>query len=331
MTSMPIGSMYRPLLEIAREARVDVDGTLARAGLSEATLLDRMTRLAPDRSRKLAAELIAQIGDPQVGLRAAERLRLNDMDLLGYLVRHSPHPLAAIEQLVRYARLLGDTADARIERAGARVAMTFGLLDGRRMLPEATDYTVASIFRLVRELSRGRALPAEVFLQRPRPARPAGYRRFFQCPVSFGTDRSKLVYEQARLTVPFADGDSRLVAILEVRADEVIATLPRRTTVVEHVRAHITSRLENGACDVRATALELGLSERTLRRRLRKSGSTYRTVLDEVRRELALALVEQRDESIATIAHRVGFADTTGFARAFRRWTGLQPHEYRVR
>src|SRR5579859_2681263 len=134
-TGMPIGSLYRPLLEIARETGVDVDGILARAGLSEVTLLDPTTRLAPDRSRRLGAEIIERIGDPLVGLRAAERVRANDMDLLGYLVRHSPHPLAAIEQLVRYARLLGDTADARIERVGAHVAMTFGLLDGRSMLP----------------------------------------------------------------------------------------------------------------------------------------------------------------------------------------------------
>ena len=325
---MPIGSVYRPLLEIAREARVDVDGILARAGLSEATLLDPATRLAPDRSRQLGGELIARIGDPQVGLRAAERLRPIDTDLLGYLLRHSPHPLAAIEQFVRFARLLGDTADARIEREGARVVMTFGLLDGRHMLPEAADYAVASIFRLVRELSRGRALPTEVFLQRPRPARPAAYRRFFDCPVAYTTERSKLVYEEVRLTVPFTEVDSRLVAILEVRAEEVIATLPRRATVVEQVRAHIARRLENASCDVRATAQELGLSERTLRRRLRESGSSYRAILDEVRRECAVALVEQRSETIATIAHRVGFADTTGFARAFRRWTGRQPHEY---
>jgi AraC-like DNA-binding protein len=328
---MTIGLVYRPLLEIAREARVDVDGILARAGLSEATLLDPTTRLAPDRSRQLGGELIARIGDPEVGLRAADRLRLVDTDLLGYLMRHSPHPLAALEQFAHYARLLGDTADARIERAGARVVMTFGLLDGRHMLPEATDYAVASIFRLARELSRGRALPTEVFLQRPRPQRPAAYRRFFDCPVAFGTERSKLVYEEARLTAPFTDGDSRLVAILEVSADEVIATLPRSASVVEQVRAHIAGRLEDGSHDARATAVELGLSERTLRRRLRQSGSSYRAILDQVRRELAVALVRQRSDSIATIAHRVGFADTTGFARAFRRWTGVQPHEYPVR
>src|SRR5258708_40362738 len=100
---MPLGALYRPLLELAREARVDVDHVLCCAGLTESQLLDPSMRLSPDRSRALAGEFIARIGAPEIGLRAAERLRLSDIGLLGNLIRHAAHPLAALERIARYA------------------------------------------------------------------------------------------------------------------------------------------------------------------------------------------------------------------------------------
>jgi AraC-like DNA-binding protein len=328
---MAIGPLYRPFLELAREARVDVAGVLAELGLTEAQVLQPSTRLSPDLGRALGRELVSRMGDPEVGLRAAERIRLLDADLLGYLVRHSPSPLAAIEQIARYARLIGDTAAARVERARGQVVVTFGLPGGLQMLPEATDYLVACICRFVRDLSGGRARPIAVRLDRPRPRRPSAYRRFFECPVAFGAEYAALEYAEGCLTVPMREDDPRLVAILENRADEVMSTLPRHAGVVERVRAHIGRHLESGGRDLSTIAAELRMSERTVRRRLQDAGRSYRTLLDEVRRERALALVRQGDHTVGAIAQRVGFSDATAFARAFRRWTGVAPHEYGLR
>jgi AraC-like DNA-binding protein len=328
---MPIGAIYRPLLEIAHEAGVDVGELLGRFDLTEPRLLDAGTRLSPERSRTLARELFDRIGDPEVGLRAAERVRLPDVDLLGYLVRHSPHPLAALEQMARYAQLLGDTARGQVECRGERVLLTFALTDGSRMLPEAADYWVAGVFLFVRGLSCGQASPTEVHIPRPRPRQPDAYRRFFGCAVSFASEHALLAYGESCLTVPFAEGDPRLVAILQRQADEVMSTLPARSDLVERVAAHMRRHLHNGHTHLAAIARELGMSERTLRRRLRDHGSGHRALLDRVRRERAVALIEQGDTSLATIAHGVGFADEAAFARAFRRWTGLSPQAYRSR
>jgi hypothetical protein len=118
---MPLGVLYRPILALARERGVDVDAHLRRAGLTESELLHPSMRLSPDRSRELGRELLLSMADPEAGLRIAERLQLSDFDLLGYVMRHAPHPLGALEQLARYAQLLGDTLDGRIERRRGRV------------------------------------------------------------------------------------------------------------------------------------------------------------------------------------------------------------------
>ncbi len=328
---MAIGVLYRSFLELAREARVDVDAVLAGLGFNEAQLGDPATRLSPDQSRRLGRALIARVGDPEIGLRAAERIALSDVDLLGYLFRHAPHPLGALEQLARYALLVGDSADCRIEHAAGRVGLNIGLADGRQMLPEACDFYVAGCVRLVRELSGGQVCPLEVQLSRPRPRRPAQYRRHFSCSVTFEHERNLILYDAAPLTVPFGASDPRLLAILSVRAEQVIAALPRCGNVVERVRVEIGRQLESGEHASGAIAAELGMSERTLRRQLRLRGQSYRKILDEVRRERALALIEQGVHNVTDIAQRVGFADTSAFARAFRRWTGVAPHAYRAR
>ncbi len=328
---MPLGALYRPILALAKERGVDVDALLRRAALTEAELLHPSTRLSPDRSRELGRELLARLADPEAGLRAAERLRLADVDLLGYVTRHAAHPLGALEQFAHYAQLLGDTLQGRLERRRGRVLLAFALSDGRRMIPEAADYLVGGVFQFVRELSNDRARPTEVHIARPRPRRPHEYRRFFGCPVVFGTERGLLSYEQGTLMLPFAESDPRLAGILEVVADDVLETLPRRGTVIERIRAHIGRNLETGESDLNSAAAEFRMSERTLRRRLREAGSSYRALLEQVRRERAMALLEQGDESMGAIAQRVGFADTTAFARAFRRWTGTAPSAYRAR
>jgi AraC-like DNA-binding protein len=327
---MPLGALYRPILALARERGVDVDAHLRRAGLTESELLHPSMRLSPDRSRELGRELLLSMADPEAGLRIAERLQLSDFDLLGYVMRHAPHPLGALEQLARYAQLLGDTLDGRIERRRGRVLIAFRLSDGRRMVPEAADYLVGGVFQLVRELSSDRARAIEVHMPRRRPGRPDEYRRFFGCPVVFGTERGQLAYESRSLMAPFSESDPRLAGILDVVANDVLRTLPRGGAVIERVRAHIGCHLEEGPCDLGSAAAEFRMSERTLRRRLQDAGCSYRILLEQVQLERAKAMLERSDESMAAIAQRVGFSDARAFARAFRRWTGVAPHVYRT-
>ena len=328
---MAIGLLYRAIIEVAREAGVDVEGLLRKLGYTEQQLLDPATRLSPEEGRKLARLLTARVRDPALGLRAAERLRPADADLVGYLLQNAAHPLDALDQFARFARLLGDTAACTIERKSGRVTIVLGLTDGRRMVPEGADYYTAGVFKFVRELVPGIALPLHVNVARPRPSRPATWEQFFGCPVSFGGRSCQLVYDEARLVTKTTGSDPRLAALLEREAHRALEELPPDGDVVQRVHAHIERRLETGEYALPHVAVALGMSERTLRRRLRDAGLSYRALLDEVRRDVALALVEKEQGNLTAIAQRVGFADTTAFARAFRRWTGSAPQAFRRR
>ncbi len=325
---MAIGPVYRPLLELCREANVDIASALRDSELTEAEILDPNTRIPTERARAFGKRLIALVGDPELGLRAAERFRPEDADLVGYLVRHSPNLIEALIALARYVRLLGDAAEASVERADGRVTVTIGLAGGRRYLPEAADFIVAVLVRGVREITGDAANLVEVRLARPEPREREPYRRYFRAPIVFDAEQNTVVYGEAALGVPFRESDPRLRAILERRAEDVLATLPAPQSLAEHVRASIGRRLGLGEVGLGTVARDLAVSERTLRRRLRESGLSYRVLLDAVRSERALSLVAERRYTVTMMAQLLGFSDATSFARAFRRWTGSLPHEY---
>jgi AraC-like DNA-binding protein len=326
-----IGAVYRPFLEVAREHGVDVDAVLSQFQLTYHSLIEENTRLTPDQGRALASALRRALPETSrneaLGLRAAERFVAADADLLGYIMSHSATPLDAALALQRHMRLLGDSADYRVETENDRVKLSFGLLGGRQMVPDGPDFVVAAFFRLLHDGSRGRTRPIEIQLPRPTPRRPEIYRRFFGAPVCFGAEVGALVYEHASMLVPFQEHDLRLVRILTQHAEALIAQLPPTDSLRERVRALIVEGLVHGELGLEQVAWRCGVGERTLRRRLEDAGTSYRALVDEVRKERALVLLEN-DGNVSWVAQNLGFSDSTAFARAFRRWTGRLPHEH---
>lgn len=331
--NVPIGPIYRPMIEVARELGVDIDAVLAQQNLSAERLIAAETRLGPEQGRALGLAVIRAL-PPNVdrcefGLRAAERFVASDADLLGYIMSHAANPLEAARALMQHARLIGDSADFRVEISASRVTLTLGLMGGRQMLAEGSDFSVAVVFRMLRDLSRGSARPLEVALPRAKPRRAGMYQRFFGVPVRFDADVPTLVYEPACMLAPFTQGDRRLVELLSQHAAALAQNIvpPSSDSWQDRVRAVIADGLLRGDCALDRVAWRCGVGERTLRRRLAEAGTSYRALVDDVRKERALEWLDGPG-SVTSVAQRLGFSDATAFARAFRRWTGVPPHEH---
>jgi AraC-like DNA-binding protein len=169
-----------------------------------------------------------------------------------------------------------------------------------------------------------------VELARPKPNRSdqlRAYARFFGGPVSFRAPRSKLVYAQAALLRPIAGCDLRLAVLLRQQAEARLERCERPATLREQVSQWLRAQLCAGQPDPEALARAFHMSGRTLRRRLSAVGCSYRELLDEVRHEEALRLMQSAEIAVSEAAHRLGFEDASAFARAFRRWTGVTPSQ----
>jgi AraC-like DNA-binding protein len=325
---MAIGPLYRCFVDVAREHGVDVAQLLRAHGLDEATLFDPGTRLSPEAGRALGTALVRATKQPAFGLEAAQRFNLADFEMLGYLMKHAENVWGMLAAAAQHSRLLGDTASFHVLRGRDEVVVTVGRTGGRKLLHEASDFAAVVVVRCLRELVAAEIDPSEVRLPREAPADDRAYRRFFRGEVRFGAEQVALVYPASILALPCRAPDAQLTRILAKHAAEEVAKLPLDGTVSTRVRAHIAQHLERGAQEVSEVARQLGMSERTLRRRLREAGTGFRELLDDVRRERALMLADQAQHGVTEIALRVGFEDGAAFTRAFRRWTGQLPSDY---
>lgn len=325
---MAIAPIYRTFLEIARERGVDLAATLREARLDPAELVDVNGRLSPEQGVALGRALFRRIGDPAIGLTAAARMPLSDLDLIGYLIKHARDLAGAFTAFARYGRLLGDTAAFSVEYRDDEIVVGLSRTGGRKLLPESSDCAVALLVRFVRELTVDQVQPRAIQLPRVAPRDVGTFARFFQVPVTFGAERGAIVYPSAALTSPMLHADPELTRILARQAASELATLPPDADVVVRVRAHLARELEQSTSELADVARSLGMSDRTLRRRLREAGTGYRELLDQVRREQALALADQGEVSVTALGIMTGFRDSAAFARAFRRWTGRAPSDY---
>jgi AraC-like DNA-binding protein len=322
---------FRPVLRLLQEIGFDPSRILADFNVTEAQLLDPGTRMPRDVVVRLSAALAREVRDPEaIGVRAAAHFKLTDLGLLGYVVRNSEHVLGALQRFSRYSRLIADAAECRVFTRQRRVVFRVGLVGARPISPQGIDYALATVLVGMREVSPLPLTALAVRLARPTPRDPKPFFAVFGVRVEFEAQHSELVFDQRAVLRPVTTHDPQLLAILERHAENALAELPNLDSFIEQVRALIAAGLDGGTHGCEHVAANLGVSVRTLRRRLDASGLSHRAVLDQIRRERALALVAANELSVVEIAQRVGFSDPSAFAAAFRRWTGHAPRALRL-
>jgi AraC-like DNA-binding protein len=318
----------RPFLELAKEAGGDTDAVLRAFRLTEEQMRDPATRMTFEQTQELLQRLISLVDRSDVGLGAATRYVPDDLDIVGYMAPLCRDPWTSLETISRYSRLICDSVKYDLECSGDRATIRVSVSGGRRLLPEVSDAQLAAVHHFLRLLT-GDFLPlARASLARARPRNTEPYRRYFGVAVRFDAPENLLVYPLASVKKALPTRNDRLLGLLSQQADRMLAAMPRLPTLLERVRTTIRSQLEQGAAVLSATAHELGMSERSLRRHLKNGGGSYRSLCEAVRRERALVLLRSGEHSVTEVAQLVGFTDPTAFARAVRRWTGTHPSGY---
>jgi len=161
------------------------------------------------------------------------------------------------------------------------------------------------------------------------PADTSAHAALFRCPVRFGCAAPEILFASEDLAHPVTTANPGVERVLERHMNDLMERLPKNDSFVERVRGVVARRMGRGRLTVGAIARELHASPRTLQRRLGDHGTTYGEVLDAYRRELAQRLIAERRMSVTEIAFLLGFADVSGFARMYKRWTGLTPSQAR--
>lgn len=275
--------------------------------------------------------------DGAFGLRVFEAMPVGNAGVMEVVVQSAPTVGVAVKHLCRYWTLINDAVELRVERGAKRYALVLVTRNGVPLARPWVDLTaVALVKRSMAALQQSEA-PLEVVLPYPRDAFSAELDAALGGPVRYGGKHLEIAFRPEVAAMPLTTANPGLHGVVAAHAEVALSRLGReragsvdRAVLISEVRAAIRARLEAGDIGLSDVAEAVGLSARTLQRRLSDAGTSLREVVDAARKDQALEALARPDVSITDIAFLLGFSETSAFDRAFRRWTGKAPAEFRV-
>jgi AraC-like DNA-binding protein len=318
------------LIECAlQDYGVNTESIYQDAGLAAHSVASPHTRYPFAKMQVMWRLAVERSGDPCFGLSVADHMRPQLLYGLGFVWLSSDTLLDALNRLVRYQRLISTVTDISLEQTDPSVNLVMAVLRPTNELePASIDAVVGVFLRMCRMAVCGPFNPDRVSLMRPRPPCADRFEAFFQAPVQFGARQNILYFdpEAVRKALPGADPQ-----LLRANDQVVIDYLARfeSASLSMKVRSLLIDMLPDGQPSQQAIAAALQLSVRTLQRALHAEGTSFKQLLDEIRKELAAQYIRDTNRRIGEITYLLGFSEPSNFTRAFRRWTGLAPNEYR--
>lgn len=309
--------LVRPL--VAAVGAVDGDAFWAATGLSPQLVEDRDARISAAQHAAAWAEALRLTGDRALPLRIAAGVPAGAFGIVEHVCRAAPTLGEALRQWVRYLNLLDEAVAVGLEveedRALVRVER-----ESEAPAPAAHELRWALIARYARELPAEPVRPIAVELAHPGPDDAGPYRAWFDAPVAFGAEETQLVIPRGALAARLVPADPAPLAIL-ARAGEALAQRAAADPpMTQQVKRALHDALRSDDAQVESVAKQLGLTVRTLQRRLKDEGASFQAAREDVRRTLAQRYVED-GLSTAEISFLLGVSETGAFLRALKRWT----------
>ncbi len=316
--------------EVLRSLGADPAEVCAAAGFDVALFDDPASQVSYLAASHLFRVCHERTGCPHFGLLNGERSGLDAIGFVGLLVKYSADVRTALHTLVRHMHLHIRGAVTTIKEDDKQAVFSYEIY---ALAAEATDQigdsALGTMFNIMVALCGPHWKPIEVRFEHRKPSDLAAYHRFFQAPLRFQMEENSLVFAASWLNRPLAAVDPELNRLLRDKAEELEARY--RAEFSEVVRGILRSAVLTDHGTAEYVASLLSMHSRTLHRHLAESGANFRALVDECRYEVARQMLDDTDRDIGQIACMLDYADTSAFARAFRRWSGTTPSGWRTR
>lgn len=298
-------------------------------------LLDKLERRSPNervavaKTQEMLRAAVVLTGDEDLGLRGARETELGDFEVVEYVCASAPTLRAVLEALIRYRNIVDEAANVQLDvRAGKACFMLGSTLP---MIRAGIDYAVAVHFIVLNRWLRPAPPNTEARFRHAQPAELGQYRETFgPATLCFGADFDGLVFDAGELDTPLRTADATTHGLLRTVADKLLADVAAsEEDWLRRVRSDIVSSLAGGDLGVDKIAAHLGMSRRTLARRLEGQGTSFSAQVLELRKRTAEHYLRETEHSVEEIAFLVGFSQSSPFVRAFKQWAGVTPTEFR--
>lgn len=268
------------------------------------------------------------LDEPLLGLHLGQTVAPRHLGVLGYVLLACPNLAAMLQRLDRYQRLIYDVTPMTRRDGNGYIELVWGAEQGRPG-PLSDETAITVLVQFCRGLARTPLTPLLVRFINPGPPDLQPYLDYFGCPVEFGHAETVIRFSVAGLAVPLKTADPGLIEVMEQQAEKLLEQLPREDAVIEQVRKATAHLLHSGEPNIERVAASLCCAPRTVQRRLKMAGTSFREELARVRRQMAETYLRDPRLSIADIALLLGYSEHSAFSRGYREWTGITPRQWR--
>lgn len=319
------------LFLILKKHSIDPADFLKNEGIDPVFLESPDNRINADDFYRILAKAAELTGDRHLGLHMGE-IFTSFPNILGYVMMNCRTLGEAIRKYIKYQNITDTIQKTTIEeQANTRISLVF---EKNAALVESTlaCYKLAGFVTYGQALTGGKLKPehiVEVRFNHSEPADSAEYRRIFPCPLLFNARENSLIMRRDSLDTPVINANPSLLTMFEHHAQEVLKNLSQDESYTAKVSRLLVEMLQGDAPRIEMVARELCLSVRSLQDKLKSEGTSYSSLLDRIRKDLAINYIKNKTVTFAEIAYLLGFSEPSVFHRSFKKWTNTTPGQYR--
>ena len=324
------GIAARETLHYLDRNGIDAEPLLSKSELSRAQLTQDPGGASAASQHRFLELAAADLDDPLLGLHVAAAMDLREIGLLFYLAASSATVADALDHLAQYGATTTDEIRLEISKRQGETLLSFHRVQAiDEPCRQHSELLALSFNRVLHQLTNRDFAPSRIGFAHARNSGLREIHRILRCPVDFVQAVDSWVLPQRIMELPIVSEDSRLLQILETHAGDILSERRIPAGLRSLVEDRLVSLLPSGRPQTSVLAEQLGMSERSLRRRLLEEGTNFGEILDRLRNRLALRYLDDEHVSLKQIAWLLGYSELGAFNHAFKRWTGTSPGQMR--
>lgn len=292
-------------------------------------VLDKIQAVPADQFFELHEWLDEKLG-PGFSIRVGQAMKMDDYGVLGLSWKTCSKAREIFERCERYFKLLSDTYVFKVQEEGNLSHVHLNRDAYRAGVARSNESTFSATVVVMRAITETDISPVSVSFKHRPPDDLRDYEEAFRCPVHFEQSINAITYKTSDLDTRTAKADLSINQFLVARVEEETKGIEiNPNQIATEVELLIQNALPSGIPSIKELSSHIGMSNRTLTRRLAEHGVTFRDLIQKTQKRLSKDLLKGSDRSVAEIAFQTGFSEQSAFNRAFKRWTGLSPVEFR--
>jgi len=325
------GGIARLACTLLREIGKDAAAIITRVKARPEQVYDDAIRLEVPKQIKILELVSEELQDGLLGFHLACSVDLREVGLVYYVIASSDRFADALSNAKRYCAIMNEGVCLQVKHDDRTVSITLDYVDIERMTDRhQIEFWLTTIIRILRQVTDTRLAPHRLKIRHRRSETPAEMKIFFGCDIEFGAESDEIILPTSVTSLPIVGRDNYLNELLRQYAETALADRSKQHTAhrsaVERVLPQL---LPHAKASMSNVAKQLGVSTRTLSRKLREEGAPFTVILDETRAALAKAYLAERDLPVTEIAWLLGYREVSSFTHAFKRWTAKTPQQFR--